>query len=370
MANLYDKYYGILKHIYNIMNLTDNNELKEVSKKTIINTINQLCEKDKNNKKAYESILEEFGFIEKNVETTITDNEDILETTKVYEDLADNNEEEYQNVDEYVFNKIYRNENKLLGDEFQNIMRDLIVSINNNDEKNIIFNKNKYDKFVNDNKAILDQDKMNEYFLVRYNEYKSQSEQNKKEKNNKEEIKNDENVKPKDENQDKETEEQKKEESLKILNVKRSFNSKLKNRALSLLALVGIGAFNPLVATGIGVGGYYLYKKGIKNAKTLIESNGLKLDEKDNLVDASGKIINEEEIGKLKYNLVKRELSRIKNSGRIDSNYKKNKLTSMLLSIPSKVFKSIKNRYEQIKISKENVSEEVNDINKGLGIIK
>ena len=36
------------------------------------------------------------------------------------------------------------------------------------------------------------------------------------------------------------------------------------------------------------------------------------------------KIINEEEIGKLKYNLVKRELSKIKSSGRIDSNYKKN----------------------------------------------
>lgn len=366
MINLYDKYYGILKHIYNIMNLTDNKELKEVSKKTIINTINQLCEKDKNNKKAYENILEEFGFVEKNIETPITEEEKVLDNTQAHEDLATNNEEEYQNVDEYVFNKIYRNKNKLLGDEFQNIMGNLINSIKNNDEENIILNKNKYDKFVKDNEDILDQDKMNQYFQNRYNEYKTQIQQLDKENNNTvEEVKKDENIDI-EEKQEKKTEE----EPLKIKSVKKSFNSKLKNRALSLLALVGIGAFNPLVATGIGIGGYFLYKKGIKNAKSLIESNGLKLDEKDNLVDATGKLINEEEIGKIKYNLVKRELSKIKNSGRIDYNYKKNKLTSMLLSVPSKLFKNIKNRYEQIKINKEKVSEEVNDINKGLGIIK
>lgn len=367
MINLYNKYYGILKHIYNIMNLTDNKELKEVSKKTIINTINQLCEKDKNNKKAYESVLEEFGFVEKNVETSIAEKGNVLDNSQVHEDLAANNEEQYKNVDEYVFNKIYRNENKLLGDEFQNIMRNLINSIKNNDEENIILNKKKYDKFVNDNKDILDQDKMNEFFLARYNEYKIQNEQMNKDKNDTvEEDKKDENIKDTEEKQEKKAEE----EPLKIKSVKRSFNSKLKNRALSLLALVGIGAFNPLVATGIGIGGYFLYKKGIKNAKSLIESNGLKLDDKDNLVDAKGKLINEEEIGKLKYNLVKRELSNVKNSGRINYNYKKNKLTSMLLSFPSKVFKNIKNKYEQIKISKENVSEELNDINKGLGIIK
>jgi hypothetical protein len=48
-------------------------------------------------------------------------------------------------------------------------------------------------------------------------------------------------------------------------NIKRSYNSKLKNKALSLLSLVGIGSHNPNVSTGIGIGGYSLYKKGIKN---------------------------------------------------------------------------------------------------------
>ena len=364
MANLYNKYYGILKHIYNIMNLTDNKELKEVSKKTIINTINQLCEKDKNNKKAYESILKEFGFLEKNLETPIKENDTYLNSIE-QEELFTKKDIEYKNAEEYVFYEIYKNENKALGDEFQDIMRGLISSLKINDEDNIVLYKNKYDKFVDDNKDILDANKLNEYYQETYNQYKVEKVENTE--LNKEYI--EETKKDKQNNIQKKVEESK-EEGLKIKNVKRSYNSKLKNRALSLLALVGIGTFNPLVATGIGVGGYYLYKKGIKNAKTLIESNGLKLDEKDNLVDASGKVINEDEIGKLKYNLVKRELSKIKNSGRIDSSYKKNKLTSMLLSIPSKVFKNIKNRYEQIKISKENVSEGVTDINKGLGIIK
>jgi len=364
MTSLYDKYYDILKHVYNIMNLTDNNEIKELSKKTIINTINQLCEKDRNNKKAYESILKEFGFSEKNLETPIKEIATNLNSTEK-EELSTKKDVEYKNAEEYVFYEIYRNENKALGDEFQDIMRGLISSLKSNDKNNIVLYKNKYDKFVDDNKDILDANKLNEYYQEIYNQYKEEKVENAE--LNEEYI---EETKEDKQNNIQEKVEEFKEKPLKIKSVKRSFNSKLKNRALSLLALVGIGTFNPLVATGIGIGGYYLYKKGIKNAKSLIESNGLKLDEKDNLIDATGKIINEEEIGKLKYNLVKRELSKIKSSGRIDSNYKKNKLTSMLLSVPSKVFKNIKNRYEQIKISKENVSEEVNDINKGLGIIK
>lgn len=364
MTKLYDKYYDILKHVYNIMNLTDNEELKEFSKKTIINTINQLIEKDNNNKKAYEGILEEFGFEKKdNLELNANENKENIfnKTENVKKETEKNIKDE--DIDEYVFNNIYRNENKSLGEEFQNIMRDLINSIKNGEEEDILLNKNKYDKFVNDNKTILDSEKMNEYFRKRYNEYKVQKESVKSHEETPESIK-------KSNEGENNKDNSVKEEGLKIKNIKRSYNSKLKNKALSLLALIGIGSFNPLLATGIGIGGYYLYKKGIKNAKNLIESNGLKLDENDNLVDSNGKLINEDEIGKLKYNLIKRELTKIDKKGRIDANYKKNKLTSMLLSVPSKMFKSIKNKYEQIKISKENESDEVKDMNKGLGIIK
>jgi len=342
MASLYNKYYDILKSVYNIMNLTDDVELKESCKKTIINTINQLIEKDASNKKVYENILEEFGFTEKNIETPIKEKDNI--PSEVQEELP-SDKKHYNTIDEYIFYEIYRNKNKLLGDEFQKIMIDLIKSIKNGDEEDILLNKNKYDKFVENNKSIIDVKKMKEYFQKTCDEYKVL----------KEEIPN---------------EEKKQEESLKIKNVKRSYNSQIKNKALSLLALAGTGKHNQSLSNGIGVGGYYLYKKGIKNAKSLIERNGLRLDENDNLVDSNGKLINEEEIGKLKYNLIKRELSKINNKGIIDANYKKNKLTSMLLSVPSKMFTSIKDKYKQIKISRENESDEVKDINKGLGIIK
>lgn len=370
MTNLYDKYYGILKHIYNIMYLTNNEELKELSKTTILNTVEQLCEKDKKNEDLYNSILVEFGFLKKDIEKTVNnldvpnvnEFENTLEIKESSEDLKNIENEtveeekqetkeldkKYSNVDEYVLNKIYRNKNTLIGNEFQNIMRDLITSIKNNDEENILKNKNRYNKFVEDNKSWLDKEKMDEFFQKRYNEYKIDNEV--KEENNNA-IK-------------------KEDEPLKIKSVKKSYNSKLKNKALTLFALLGVGTFNPVVLTGVGIGAYYLYKKGIKNAKTLIEKNGLGIDENDNLLDSNGKIIKEEDIGKIKYKLVKRELSKINNSGRIDSNYKKNKLTSMLLKVPSNLFKSIKNKYEQIKVSKENISEEVNDMNKGMGSIK
>lgn len=362
MMSLYEKYYDILKHVYNIMNLTDNQELKELSKKTIINKVNQLCEKDSKNKDAYESILEEFGFVEKSIETPINENDnksDMIEQ----EEVLTQKDIEYKNAEEYVFYEVYRNKNRALGDEFQDIMRGLISSLKSSDEENIDLFKNKYDKFVSDNKDILDANKLNEYYQDTCNKYKVEKTEVNEE--DKEEIKED---KPND-TQEK-VEEPNKEEGLKIINVKRSYNSKLKNRALSLLALVGIGAFNPVVATGLGVGAYYLYKRGIKNAKSLIEKNGLNIDEKDNLVDSNGKVITEEDIGKIKYNLIKRELSKINENGRIDSNYKKNKLTSMLLSVPSKMFKSIKDKYQKIKITREEASEEIKDMNKGLGIIK
>jgi len=370
MTSLYDKYHDILKHVYNIMNLTDNEELKELSKKTIINKINQLCEKDSKNKEAYESILEEFGFVEKSFEKPKEEDDTKLNPIE-QEEIPSKKDVEYKNAEEYVFYEIYRNENKALGDEFQDIMRGLISSLKSDDSENVVLYKDKYDKFVNNNKDILDVDILNEYYQKTYNKYNvKKTEENEEKKEDIEQTKEDKLDDIEEKVEEPKKEEKKKEEGLKILNVKRSYNSKLKNRALSLLALVGIGSFNPLLGAGLGVGAYYLYKHGIKNAKSLIEKNGLNIDENDNLIDSSGKVITEEEIGRIKYNLIKRELSKINDNGRIDSSYKKNKLTSMLLSVPSKMFKSIKDKYQKIKISKEEASEEIKDMNKGLGIIK
>ena len=312
--NLYNKYYDILKHLYNVVNIIDNNELKEDFKRCIINMVNQLSEKDKDNSELYLNILNEFGFndnakkisnnlenqenkqiveetnseiiensaiIPNNNKSEIIENENIkelkndyLENQKINENeqtvennnseliedkknSGNNSEVEYKDLYEYVFNKIYRNENKLLGDEFQYIMRDLVEAIKQSDEEKIKVAKNKYDKFVNDNSSILDKNKMEEYYLKTYKEY--------------------------------EVKDQKKQEGFKIKNVKRTYNSKLKNRTLSLLALAGVGvAFaNPLYLSLVGVGGYLLYRKFVKNAKSLIERNGLQLDDKDNLVDSN-----------------------------------------------------------------------------------
>ena len=287
MNELYNKYYDLLKHIYNIMNLTNNIELKELSKKTIINTGNKLCNEDKKNEALYEKILVEFGLKEEL--SNEKNNADKID------DEISNDLKEYKNIDEYIFNKIYKNKNVSLGDEFQKIMIKLIESIKNNDKDNILVYKNKYDKFVNDNEDILDKNRMNEYYEKIYNENKIN--------NVKSETLEEKNVeKPNEVNKDNEKKELT--EGLKIKNVKKTYNSKLKNKALTLLALGGIGIVNPLMALGVGIGGYYLYKRGINNAKSLIEKQGLKIDNNDNLLDKDGKIVTKEDIGRLKYALV------------------------------------------------------------------
>lgn len=280
MKSLYDKYYNILKHVYNIMNLTSNEELKDLSKQTIINLVNQLCEKDKTNEKLYQSILDEFGLKEK------TDDKIIEQSI----------------------------ESQVEKEEKESI-------VESQTEKNIPIFETKKDENINE---------------VTQNKEK--------------------------------TVDSVKEETYKIKKVKKSYNSKLKNKALSLLALAGLGTFNPILGTAIGVGGYYLYKRGIKNAKSLIEKNGLNIDENNNLIDSKGNIVKKEDIGKLQYNLIKRELFKNDKSGRIDNNYKKNKLTSMLLNIP--IIKKVNNKFGKIKTSNEEDSLEIKDMNKGLGILK
>jgi len=215
MKNLYDKYYCICKNIYNLMIITDDEELKILSKNNIINIVNQLCEQDKNNRQLYQNILEEFGLKETSVEK-----ESIKES----------------------------------------------------------------------------------------------------------------------------------EEILQIKNIKRTYNSKMKNKALCLIALTNLETYNSsLFLESVGLGAYYLYKNGIKSAKMLIEKNGFKLNENNELVDANNIIISEIELDKVKYNLIKKELYKTNDDGRIDYNYKKNKLTSMLLKVPGEIFKDFNKRYKKLK---------------------
>lgn len=385
-TELYDKYYDVLIRIKNVMNITTNEKLKELSKNTIINTVNQLCEADKNNKEIYEGILVEFSLKEENklnndtnelendlpeilekkndIEENIVE-EDIKEeldkdnSTKVIEENKKDNsktlkkEEEknnindkYKEAEEYVLNNIYRSKNTALGDKFQNIMIDLIKSLKNKNQIEITECNKRYKEFIEENKSVINEEILNNYLKFITFEYSDSKNEEKTDETNEKRV-----------------------EGFKIKKIKKSFNSKLKNRALSLLALSGIGLANPLFAVGIGIGGYYLYKKGIKNARNIIERNGLSVDKDDNLIDSNNKVVTKEDIGKLKYNLVKRELSKNNDKlGRIDISYKKNKLTSMLLNAP--IVKTIKSKYQEIKANNTELSEDANDINKGMGIIK
>ncbi len=418
-TELYNNFYNILIHIKNIMNITNNEELKKLSKKTIINTISQLCEYDKNNKKMYEGILVEFGLkdqientndnieydekeldklseiteenilekslennhieeinneidkqeinnIEKSVENS---KEDIFE--KSNSEIKENNSntlpqekkdinEKYKEAEEYVLNTVYRGENRTLGDKFQNIMVSLIRGIRSDNKTEIEKQVEEYKKFINENSSIFDKEILETYLKCIFIEYKKEKEDKNKDNN----IENHEN-----------------EEGYKIQNIKKTFNSKIKNKALSLIALTGIGALtNPLIAIGVGVAGYKLYKKGVLGAKKIIEQNGLALDNEDNLIDSNGKKITEEDIGKLKYNLVKKELTKINNSdGKIDKWYKKNKLTSLLFNFDGKTFSrekitTIKNindkLLKKVEVNGKTIKEEILDINKGMRLIK
>lgn len=422
---LYNKYYGILAHINNIMNITTDNKLKELSKKTIINTVEKLCNFDQKNKEVYENILVEFNIVKKVDENKVLDEitENIIEDKKedvidkINEDetiieetdkniLDDNQKEEelflkenheneveeelsleenqenknddeyiennnieednknnietveeksninekYKEAEEYVLNEIYRGENVLLGDKFQNIMVNLIKGLRINDKEVVDKYTDEYYKFIDENSSIFNREILENYIKFIKFEYDN-SKENQKEKK----------------------------EGLKIKSIKKTFNSKIKNRALSLIALSSIGIFNPLLAAGVGAGAYYLYKKGIKNAKVIIEKNGLSIDENDNLINNNGKIITQEDIGKLKYNLITKELMKLdKSEGVIDKSYKKNKLTSLLFNF-EKTFKrekitNLKNIGDKflrtIEVNSKKTKEDVIDINKGMGLMK
>jgi len=122
MTNLYEKYYNILKHVYNLMNLTDNVELKESSKKTIINTVNQLIEKDNRNKKTYESILVEFGLKK----------EDTLNNTQKTNDNSNLEKENDVNITNKTQQNLYVEKvEKNINNEQQEYYSNEYVTLNN-----------------------------------------------------------------------------------------------------------------------------------------------------------------------------------------------------------------------------------------------
>ena len=85
-------------HVNNVMNITSNEKLKELSKNTILNTINRLCEMDKDNKEMYENMLIEFNLKEK-VESDSLEN-NIPENLDAEEKNTENLDEVEENIPE------------------------------------------------------------------------------------------------------------------------------------------------------------------------------------------------------------------------------------------------------------------------------
>lgn len=261
-----------------------------------------------------------------------------------------------KDLEDYVAKNILNSNNKELKDDFVDALFSLEYGLKNNDKITIDFNTDKYLRFIDKYKDVLDKEKMINYLNNIYLKYGFNFDELMK--SIKKDNENKENTKSSEDNK-------KDSEPLKIKRMKKSFNSKIKNKALALTALASLSVFtiNPLFGIALGIGGYKLYKRGVKNANKLIEKNGYTIDNNDNLIDRSGKIITEDDISKLKYNLIREELKKVK-EGKINKEYKKNRLTSLLLN--NKLVNSVKNKFNTIKNDDYESPQLVKDINKGM----
>ena len=360
MNNLIEKYSDILNYLNDLKDNSSDNNLKKFAKKSLIEFINGIYRIEKSNKESYQKLLENFN-LDKNMLLNLDE--------KTNKNLFDKYEKELESI--------FNNPNE---ESIKVWLKNIIDyseknNINEKDLNSFILEKFKlYDKnenYINKVNTYIDEIKnKNDNLNNTKNNIKEDSDNVKKnnlfKSDNIEENKTKENINEKEQSEKDDNKENKLDNKpLKIKNMKKSFNSKIKNKALTLTALTGLGVlvYKPLYGIAIGVCGYLLYKNGVKSADKLIEKYGYCIDKNDNLVDKTGKIITNEDIGKLKYNLIREELNKMK-EGKINKEYKKNRLTSLLLNN-----KLVKTLGEKFKTLKEDIYESpqlVKDINKGM----
>lgn len=101
----------------------------------------------------------------------------------------------------------------------------------------------------------------------------------------------------------------------------------------------------------------------------ITSSPDYKISNSNELIDRDGNIINSQNIDKIKYTYLKKIISESynKNNGNIDNDYKKNKITSLLLK--SRIVKSFRISKFNKDVPKENYSSNKNNdlIYKGMG---
>lgn len=340
-ANLIKKYYDIILYLNETKNKTNDEKLKEYCTSSLENLLNDLYKLEKGNKEQYKELFIKFNLNINNFVDSLANENIFIKYEQELENIFKNPNEEsikvwLNNIEDFA------KMNNIKNDELISFVNNMFVKLDK---------ENKYDKLIqgylskyNINNKTEDSNLDNKSDGLKEEPH----EKNINENNTKENAIKEEQIKP-----------------LKIKSMKKSFNSKIKNKALTISALASLVAFkiNPLFGIAVGVGSYYVYKNGIKEAKKLIVKNGYQLNNNDELMDNSGRIITTEDIGKLKYSLVRNELSNIKD-GKIDKNYKKNRLTHLLLN--NNLVKGIKNKFKTIGNDNYESPQLVKDINKGM----
>lgn len=355
-------------------------EEKEDKNKEVINTENQLDVNDDKNL---------------NEETSIENGKDIeIEDEKVVD--AKSQSKGNDDLDLYIMENVYNNEDKNIVDEFQKLMLKLQEDFKNPNELAIKTWVKNYVSFVDRYKDVLDKNKLIAYmnkkvreydkenkFVDKIDEYVSENELDvSEEKKETESIIEEEEVSKIDDESDEKTKSESKEsEPLKILGIKKTYNSKAKNIALGVTALLGVGAVTALFDMSLfaiipAFIIFKLFKKyGVSNVKlqSFLKKHKFTIDKDTNeLVDENGNKVTEETVGKSKYEMIKNELMKLGTNvkeGMIKKDYKKNKLASIFLN--SKIvqkYKDHKRKFEPLNANVDDVEkEEEENIRKGMG---
>ena len=285
----------------------------------------------------------------------------------------------------YINSNVYGNEDQEIRNAFLKLEEQLREELKNPNELKIKTWINNYLDFVSKYEQVLDKDKLTSYMKEMFQKYdKSGTYYINLDKLIKGETKEVEKrrvkIKPLPKTEEKVSEsinETKNDEPLKILNIKKYKFDFAKQNTLKALALIGIGSTVGVPTALMSVGVMELFRRyAIKNPKLkeFLESHEIQVDNKQvvstGLYDNG--IVRERTImakaGFLKRLLINFNTSVdrfiMKEDKMISDDYKKNKITSMLLDVRNEI--SLEDRF---KVGKEEIVEESNnvEIHKGMG---
>lgn len=368
-----DKYKDLVSYFEELILKSKDKELIDLAKNSYLKFAKTLCKLENSDINYYIDRLETLK-----TKCNLTEKNNILENEIP---IQRNNEE--KSLEEYIYFNVYRNKDTELGDEFQKLCLKLQEDLKNPNDLLITVWIQNYLSYIDKYRNILEEENLVKYMKVLFKKYDNNGKyytnldkyiieaKNNKDNENVKKTYNKDVEYPKKEKMEKV--EELKEEGLKIVNIKKPNLNKSAMHVLKSLGLICICYNFGVPAALITYGIYKLYKKfNITNEKlnNFIKKHGFKINkETEELLDSNDEIVTEENIDREKYSFFKKkliELNKKDNSGYIKKDYKKNKLTSILLK--SKLVNSLKNKFtkkEDTAVLTKSKSEEL--MHKGLG---